>query len=179
MWPTLERIFGGDFMPHGHCYLWSAPMVWLQVVSNALIGLAYVSISVTIYLIISRIRDVPFSWMYLAFGVFILACGGTHLVDVATVWHPIYWFDGWLRAVTAVASVITAFLLIPLVPKAIAMAHAAHESHQRGQQLEAAYAELKIAHERAKEMEQVIAREVREQTQELTDEVLRLRARLG
>ena len=175
MWQTLEGIFGGDFMPHGHCYLWSPAMVWLQVASNTLIGLAYVAISVMLYLIVSRIRNIPFSWMYLAFGAFILACGGTHFTDVATVWHPIYWFDGGLRAITALASVTTAILLAPLVPRAVALAHEAQLSSQRGQQLEAAYAELKAAHEKAKEMEQVIAREVREQTRQLTEELVRLR----
>ena len=176
MWEVLEKVFGGDFMPHGHCYLWSPPMVWLQVTSNLMIGLAYVAISAMLYLIVSRIRNCPFSWMYLAFGLFILACGGTHFTEVVTVWHPIYWFDGGLRAVTAFASVLTAFLLVPLVPKAVAMAHDAQLSQERGRQLEAAYSELKAAHEKAKQMEQVMAREVSEQTRHLTAELVRLRA---
>ena len=153
MWELLERLFGEGFMPHGHCYLWSPGMVWLQVLSNAAIGLAYVSISATLHYIVRRIEDVPFRWMYLAFGVFIVTCGATHLLDVATVWHPVYWLDGGVRAVTAVASVGTAVLLFPLVPKAVALAGAAQVAHRRGLELEAAYRDLAAAHQKTKELE--------------------------
>lgn len=153
MWDLLERLFGEGFMPHGHCYLWSPAMVWLQVVSNAAVGLAYVSISLTLYYIVRRIKDVPFSRMYLAFGVFIVTCGMTHFLDVVTVWHPVYWLDGGVRAVTAVASVGTAILLLPLVPKAVALAGAARVVHERGLELEKAYADLAVAHEKTKELE--------------------------
>src|SRR5262245_12599545 len=125
MWRALEfpSWTGGDaFMPHGHCYLWSGEMILLQVTSNALIGMAYVTISAILYYLIRRIRNVPFSGMYLLFGVFIVACGATHLLDVVTIWKPIYWFDGGVRAITAVASAGTAILLGPLVPKAVVLA---------------------------------------------------------
>ncbi len=122
MWDFLERLFGGGFMPHGHCYLWTPAMVWTQVVSNTLIGLAYLSISVTLAALVRRVK-LPFSWVYIAFGTFILACGLTHFLDVATVWHPIYWADAGVRVLTAVASLVTAVLLIPLFPKVTAFVH--------------------------------------------------------
>jgi hypothetical protein len=109
MWELLERLFGGGFMPHGHCYLRTPAMVWTQVAANTLIGLAYLAISMTLAFLVRRVR-LPFSWVYIAFGVFILACGLTHFLDVVTVWHPIYWADATIRVVTAVASVGTAFL---------------------------------------------------------------------
>lgn len=158
MFEWLARVLSGSFMPHGHCYLWSPAMVWLQVVSNLAIGAAYVSISATLYYIIRRIRDLPFSWMYLAFGVFIVTCGATHLTDVVTIWFPIYWFDGALRAVTAVASVGTAVMLLTLVPRAVALADAAAVAHDRGLKLEAAYKDLATAHERATELERIKTR---------------------
>jgi hypothetical protein len=37
----LEELFSSDFMPHGYCYLWKPGLVWLHVVSDALIALAY------------------------------------------------------------------------------------------------------------------------------------------
>lgn len=155
MWEAIERFLSGRFMPHGHCYLWSPEMVWLQVISNLLIALAYMSISSTLYYIVRRIRDVPFSWMYLAFGVFIVTCGVTHFLDVVTIWHPVYWLDGGVRGVTAAASVGTAVLLFPLVPKAVALANAAQLAHERGQKLEATYKELETAHARMKEVERL------------------------
>jgi PAS domain S-box-containing protein len=57
--------------------------------------------------------------MFVAFAIFILACGGTHLFDLWTVWNPDYWLLGGVKAVTAVASVTTAILLVKLVPGAL------------------------------------------------------------
>ncbi|HLM74235.1 MAG TPA: ATP-binding protein, partial [Polyangiaceae bacterium] len=101
---------------------------------------------------------IPFSWMFLAFGVFIITCGLTHFMDVVTIWQPVYWLDGSVRAVTAVASAGTAALLFPLVPKAIALAGAAEVAHARGLELEKTYEELARAHAKTKEIEQLKTR---------------------
>ena len=83
------------FMPHVHCYLWNAGLIRLHVVSDLAIGISYVAISVTLaYLIWRARRDIPFSWMFLAFGTFILACGATHFMEVWTLWTPLYWVSG-------------------------------------------------------------------------------------
>jgi signal transduction histidine kinase len=146
MWELLERWFGGGFMPHGHCYLWTPAMVWAQVLSNAVIGLAYLSISATLVHIVRQVK-LPFSWVYIAFGVFILACGLTHFFDVATVWHPIYWADAAVRIVTAVASAGTAALLFPLFPKVIAISKLSELAKERGEKLEIFVRDLSNANE--------------------------------
>ncbi|HSP19796.1 MAG TPA: ATP-binding protein, partial [Myxococcaceae bacterium] len=102
---------------------------------------------------VRRVRDIPFKLVYLAFGVFILTCGFTHLMDVVTIWSPLYWVDGGLRAVTAVASVGTAFLLPPLVPKAVALARGARAAHERGMELEGVVKELSTLYDRTRELE--------------------------
>lgn len=153
MWEWLERMFGQGFMPHGHCYLWSPGMVWTQVSANSLIGVAYAAIASTLAVLVRRIQNIPFAWVYWAFGTFILSCGLTHFFDVVTVWHPIYWVDAGVRVVTATASVATALLLVPIVPKAVAFAESARLSNERGQQLEAAHRELEQAHARLAERE--------------------------
>jgi len=153
MWHWLERIFGLGFMPHGHCYLWSAEMVWTQVSANLLIGIAYAAIATTLAILVRKIRNIPFAWVYLAFGSFILSCGLTHFFDIITVWHPIYWADAGVRVLTATASVATAVLIVPQVPKAVSFAEAARLSIDRGQQLEAAHLALEQAHESLAERE--------------------------
>lgn len=153
MWAWLERIFGQNFMPHGHCYLWSPAMVWAQVSCNLLIFLAYAAIATTLAVLVRRIKNIPFAWVYLAFGTFILSCGLTHAFDVITVWHPIYWADAGVRAITATASVATGLLLVPLLPKAVAFADAARLSIERGQMLESAHASLEAAHDELAERE--------------------------
>src|SRR3989442_13824572 len=70
---------------------------------------------------VRRRRDLPFHWMFVMFGVFILGCGTTHLMEIWTLWHGTYRLAGVIKAVTAGASVATAALLVPLIPRALAL----------------------------------------------------------
>jgi PAS domain S-box-containing protein len=118
----LRKLFSsGDFMPHGYCYLWQPALIWLHVVSDTLIALAYFSIPLTLIYFIRKRRDVPFNWVFVCFGVFILTCGATHAMEVWTLWHATYWLSGAVKGVTALASVPTAILLVGLIPKALAI----------------------------------------------------------
>jgi PAS domain S-box-containing protein len=113
-------VFPGGFVPHGYCYLWTPGLIGLHVASDSLIALSYISIAITLLVHYSRRRrDIPFSWMFLCFGMFIVACGITHLMEVWTIWFPSYWLSGALKAVTASASVVTAILLIWVTPRAL------------------------------------------------------------
>src|SRR5919202_1662453 len=107
------------FIPHGHCYLWKPELVWLHIVSDSLIALAYYSIPFMLVYFVRQRRDVPYPGIFLMFGSFIIACGTTHLLEVWTLWHPTYWLSGLLKAFTAIVSLYTAVELVPLVPKAL------------------------------------------------------------
>jgi len=111
----------GPFMPHGHCYFWTPSLIALQVVSDALIVLAYYSIPITLVYFVRKRKDLKFHWMFVCFAVFILACGTTHLLEIWNVWHGHYWLSGAVKAMTAMASVPTAILLVKLVPQALAL----------------------------------------------------------
>jgi signal transduction histidine kinase len=115
----IARFFSTNgFMPHGHCYLWNSALVTTHVISDTLIGLAYISISLSLYLLIRKIK-VPFSSMVLAFGVFIGACGMTHFLEVWNLWHADYWISAGMKVTTAVASVATGIWLWRLSPKIV------------------------------------------------------------
>ncbi|MEH2462838.1 ATP-binding protein [Nostoc sp.] len=107
------------FIPHGHCYLWQTGLVWLHIISDATIALAYYSIPFLLIYFISKRKDVPFNGVFLLFGAFIIACGTGHLMDIWTLWHPDYWIAGGLKALTAIISIYTAFALFFLMPQAL------------------------------------------------------------
>src|SRR5882672_4568461 len=155
----LEKLFSSDFMPHGYCYLWNPGLVWLHVVSDALIALAYFSIPITLIYFIRKKRDLPFNWMFLCFGIFILACGTTHAMEVWTLWHGTYWLSGAIKVVTAMASVPTAMLLVQLVPQALAL------PSPKAMKLE--IAERKRVQEALREAKDELELRVRERTAEL------------
>jgi PAS domain S-box-containing protein len=116
----LQQWFGSSgFMPHGYCYLWNARLVSLHVISDSLIALAYFAIPVILFWFVRKRRDLPFSWMFWVFGVFIVACGFTHLMEVWNLWHADYWLAGAIKAITAIASVSTAILLAQLAPSVL------------------------------------------------------------
>ncbi|MEP7122909.1 MAG: PAS domain S-box protein [Byssovorax sp.] len=118
----LAPLFSSnEFMPHGHCYLWQPGVIWLHVTSDAIIALAYTTIPFTLLYFVRRRRDLPFHWIFLCFGVFIVACGATHYLEILTLWAPWYWLSGAVKAITAVASLLTAVLLVRLVPRALAL----------------------------------------------------------
>jgi two-component sensor histidine kinase len=91
------------------------------------------TIPFTLVYLARKRRDIPFNGMFFSFGLFIVACGATHAMEVWTLWTPLYWLSGAIKAVTAVASLTTAFFLVRLLPKALAIPRSsdlleAHES---------------------------------------------------
>ncbi|HEY9615023.1 PAS domain S-box protein, partial [Allocoleopsis sp.] len=104
-----------------HCFLWKPELVWLHVMSDSLIAIAYYSIPITLVYFVRKRVDLPFNWIFLLFGAFIVACGTTHVMEIWTLWHPTYWLSGSIKALTAVVSLYTAVDLVPLVPKALAL----------------------------------------------------------
>ena len=118
----LERLFSTkEFMPHGMCYEWDPSVIWLHVISDALIALAYYSIPLTLVYFVRKRKDLAFDWMFVCFAIFIVACGTTHLMEILNIWTPTYWLSGVIKALTAFVSVITAILLIQLIPQALAL----------------------------------------------------------
>lgn len=153
-WHSLVAVNG--FIPHGHCYLWKPSLVWLHVISDSLIALAYVAISGTLaYLVYKTRQEIPFHWMFLAFGSFIVACGSTHFMEVWTLWHPTYWLSGALKVLTAIASVTTALILPLLVPQALALVESAKLSEERRSHLEIANHKLAAFNQQLKEVDQL------------------------
>jgi signal transduction histidine kinase len=118
----LRKLFESESLaPHGICLLWRPELVWTHVVSDALIGTAYFSIPLALGYFVSKRKDLAFSWMFWCFAVFILACGTTHFFSIWTLWQPDYGTEAVIKAFTAVASVVTAAALWPLIPQALAL----------------------------------------------------------
>ncbi|MBD1883824.1 ATP-binding protein [Microcoleus vaginatus] len=118
----LSTFFSNNFIPHGHCYLWKPGLVWLHLTSDALTTLAYFSVAVAIVYFTNERKDLPAHTVILLVGFFFIfaLCGTTHLMEIVTLWHPIYWVSGLIKAVTGAWSLYTfTFLLIPLIPVAL------------------------------------------------------------
>src|ERR1700730_9704079 len=162
----LLHLFSSDLMPHGYCYLWKPGIVWLHAVSDGVISTSYFLIPLMLTYFVRKRRDLPFNWMFVMFGAFIFGCGATHLMEIWTLWHGTYRLAGVVKAVTAGASVATAALLVPLIPRALALPSPA--------QLRAAYtalekeiAERTLAQQALQESRDELELRVRQRTAEL------------
>ncbi|WP_286234478.1 PAS domain-containing protein [Thalassotalea sediminis] len=118
---TLSSFFRGDYMPHGHCYLWQPHILWTNVISDFLIAVAYFSLPVAIMLFSAKRQDIGFRGVFVLFSLFILFCGITHVFGILTIWHGIYGIHGVSKAITALVSVITAVYVYKLMPTAITL----------------------------------------------------------
>jgi diguanylate cyclase (GGDEF)-like protein/PAS domain S-box-containing protein len=115
----LSLLVPDNFMPHGHCYLWTPVLLWMYVVSDSVIAISYYTIPMALLYLVKKRADLEFNWVFFMFSLFIFACGTTHLIAIATIWEPAYWLDATMKCLTAVASGITAVMLWRLMPVAL------------------------------------------------------------
>ena len=146
----FKELLSPDFMPHGFCYLWDPRIVWLHVISDALIALSYYCIPVILVYFIRKNRDRPFNRVFWMFAAFIVACGTSHLMEVWNVWHGSYLVSGVVKAITAVVSVVTVAMLVRLVPRIVSLPERAH-LQEANRELEREIAERKRAEQALKE----------------------------
>jgi len=113
----LTDVFSDDgLLPHGTCFLLRPDLIWLHVTSDAVIALSYFLIPAALVYFM-RSKRLSFSWAIALFAAFIVLCGISHIVDIATIWKPIYYLQGYEKALTAAVSLLTAITIVPLVPK--------------------------------------------------------------
>ncbi|MDD1616522.1 MAG: PAS domain-containing protein, partial [Methylococcaceae bacterium] len=103
-------------MPHGYCLSWSPILLWLHVASDLLITLSYYFIPLSLAYFVHRRKDLPYPWLIAMFAVFIVACGTTHLLATITIWIPLYWLEGYVKAFTALISITTAGAMLWVIP---------------------------------------------------------------
>jgi hypothetical protein len=116
-----------------------AGLKWLIFAGDALIALAYFSIPVAmLWVFRHRKVDLPYPALWIAFVLFIFACGLTHVLHaVGALWNaPLLGVRTAVHLFTAVVSVITAVALTLVLPKIALLP----SPRQQRAQLEAAVA---------------------------------------
>jgi hypothetical protein len=117
MGEIIDIIFSDQFIPHGFCFMWRPELVWMHVLSDLTIAIAYFSIPITIVILMAKRKKVlPHIWVFRLFAAFIFLCGLTHLVEIVGIWYPLYYLEGIIKVFTAAVSLATAILMFPLIP---------------------------------------------------------------
>lgn len=175
----LEYLFGAaSFVPHGYCLLWRPDLVAMHAVADFVTAISYFSIPAVIHIFITRRRDMDYSWLAWLFVAFISACGMTHLVGLITLWQPVYGLQGLVKLGAAGVSLITAAMMWPLLPKALALPSPAM-LREANDKLHAEIAQRLQAEADLLQTHQQLERRVEERTQQLqwaNDQLAKLNA---
>lgn len=161
------------YMPHGYCLFWQPWLVALFAGSDLLIFLSYSAIPLALLIFLRRRPDIRYRFLVALFASFILLCGLTHLVSIATLWVPVYPLHGLVKLVTGIVSMMTAVVLFRLIPALVRI--------PSPRQLEEAHAELRTeiaAHEQTLERLRETQREIEEKIAQRTAELTAANERL-
>lgn len=121
MFDWLKTFVEPTFMPHGHCYLWRRDILWMHVGADFIIAAAYYAIPIVLGIFLAKRKEnIPHPEIIGLFCAFIFLCGTTHIFGIAVTWYPLYELQGWLMALTALVSIYTAAMLIPMLPELLA-----------------------------------------------------------
>jgi len=156
-----------SYTPREACMHHEQPLIWLHFLSDLLIAIAYFTIPVALLRFVRRRRDVEFHWIFVFFAAFILACGLTHVMNIVALGNAMYRLDGLVKAITAVASIVTAIALWRLLPAAIALPSPT-QLRTANVRLEEEVQERKQAESRLLEIQSKLEERVQERTLELT-----------
>ncbi len=93
-----------SLMPHAVCWSQDQQLIWTMVITNGITFLSYFSICATLFYLARKTNGaIKRDWAFflIGFGLFIVACGSTHLLEVITTWIPVFWVDAWTNIITA------------------------------------------------------------------------------
>lgn len=129
-------LLATNYVPHRLIYL-EPRLLWTNASADGVIALAYVVIAASLAVLVYRAgKRIPFSWMLVAFGEFLVAGALTHLIEVVVIWKPAYWLLTAVKVLTAVASAATAVLLPLTIPKAISLLESVEAAEDRKRRLQ-------------------------------------------
>lgn len=117
----IDTITNGDYMPHGHCFLWREDLLFMHVGGDLGTAAAYFAIPAALVRLVQRRNDLAFNWIFLMFALFIFLCGVTHVIDSINIWHGYYHIEGVFKVMTAAISLLTAAMVWRLLPTALAI----------------------------------------------------------
>ncbi len=169
----LEALFQ-VFTPRRVCMFGEPDVIWMHVVSDALIALAYFSIPFALVHFARRRPDLVFGRTFRLFAAFIFACGTTHVFGVWDVWQPLYRVEGFVKAWTAAVSIATAAYLWREMPRALTLPSPA-QLRTVNESLQREIDDRRTAQEALRQLNESLEARVVERTAELEEVNERLR----
>ena len=127
MLQCIERLFSYRLlMLQEHWFLWTPELSWLQVSSHSLIVLFYYSISILLFYFLYQRKTFPDAGLLMLLGLFSLASGTTHLINLWALWHPNPWLIEGREVLALTMAVLTVLLAARLLLKVLTQPRSAN-----------------------------------------------------
>ena len=94
-------------IPHGACLEWQPELIWINVVSDAMVALAQFATALLLgYFVARRHRDMRlmFQGVFWAYAIFAALCATSRLLSILVVWVPAYGIEVATKGVLAPVS---------------------------------------------------------------------------
>jgi len=104
--------------PHGACLQWKPELIWLNVVSDAMVAVAFFATAIVLLLFVwRRRRDVMFRSVFWTMTIFAAISGATRLESILTVWVPAYDIEAVTKGMLAPISLALTAALLLMLPR--------------------------------------------------------------
>lgn len=158
----LSQLFDcSGFVPRRTCGMWTTLEVAIHNVSDLVIFASYLAIPFFLIHFVRKRHDAYFPYIFYLFGLFIISCGFTHLMEFLMFYWPAYRLAGIVKVVTAVASAVTVIALWRIIPKALALKSPAQLEKMIEDMIGSRIAELAHSNQRKDEFMLMLGHELR------------------
>jgi PAS domain S-box-containing protein len=117
----FKRLLDSDFAPHGQAFVEQPEVLWIHVVSDALIALTYLLILIALASFVRNRAGLSRRGTFALIAFFVFACAVTHLMEIWSVWHGTFRLFGLVKAITGMAGIVAAVLLLKAIPDALSL----------------------------------------------------------
>ena len=114
------------FFSQGDCYDWKLALVWLHLVGNLAVALAFYSIPPLLIYEVRKHKDLLLPPKFWWLNAFVISCGTIYVLEVWSIWQPIYWLIGGIKIVTVIIFIVMANQIFPYIPKVLSLLDARH-----------------------------------------------------
>src|SRR5262245_36242687 len=117
----FKRLLDSDFAPRGQAFVEQPEVLWIHVVSDALIALTYLLILIALASFVRNRAGLSRHGTFALIAFFVFACAVTHLMEIWSVWHGTFRLFGLVKAITGMAGIVAAVLLLKAIPDALSL----------------------------------------------------------
>lgn len=122
MFPYLQKLFESEkFVPLGQSYSWQAEVLTVNLLGNILIALTYFATPFLIYYLTRKRHLIIHNYLFTVFCIFACLGGLRYVIEIVSIWQPVYFVLGLLKIFTGLFAVATLLVLTRSLPQALGL----------------------------------------------------------